>query len=92
MEDTTAFDILVAKNGKKLEKYSIHIVKMEAARRGSEVGEDGSINKNRVKLPVLNIPPFDGNPLQWQTFIDTFEASVHKRQDLYKSFGIFVAT
>ena len=35
-----------------------------------------------VRLPKLAMPTFSGDPLEWQTFWDTFETSVHSSQAL----------
>ena len=32
---------------------------------------------NYSRLPKLHLPTFDGNPLQWQNFWDSFSAAVH---------------
>ena len=37
---------------------------------------------NRCRLPKLNLPPFSCNPLDWQTFWDCYEASVHNNTAL----------
>ena len=37
---------------------------------------------NRCRLPKLNLPTFSGNPLDWQTFWDCYEASVHNNTTL----------
>ena len=34
------------------------------------------------KLPKLNLPVFSGNPLDWQSFWDSFEAAVHRNPSL----------
>ena len=39
------------------------------------------INQNS-RLPKLNLPTFSGNPLQWFTFWDSFEAAVHSNSTL----------
>ena len=58
-------------------------------KKHSEESRVDNVNKNelvkssvKVKLPTLSIDKFDGNPLKWQTFIDSFESSVDKRTDL----------
>ena len=38
--------------------------------------------KNIVKLPSLNIKTFNGEPENWQTFIDSFECAVDKNDSL----------
>ena len=35
-----------------------------------------------TRLPKLNIPVFTGDPLQWQSFWDCFEAAVHNNSSL----------
>ena len=79
MEEAMAFNIEMAKHSKMLEQVWSPTVKveMDAERRRSNRdrtrGEEDYVEKPRsVKLPTLNIASFDGNPLQWQTFIDTF--------------------
>jgi hypothetical protein len=39
------------------------------------------LNQNS-RLPKLNLPTFSGNPLQWFTFWDSFEAAVHSNSTL----------
>ncbi|XP_028403790.1 uncharacterized protein LOC114541524, partial [Dendronephthya gigantea] len=39
------------------------------------------LNQNS-RLPKLNLPTFSGNPLQWFTFWDSFEATVHTNPTL----------
>ncbi|XP_071153541.1 uncharacterized protein [Mytilus edulis] len=45
-----------------------------------------SRSKTRVnrynKLPKLNLPTFDGNIMQWQSFWDSYETSVHENTTL----------
>ena len=38
--------------------------------------------KTDIRLPKLNLKPYDGDPLKWKTFIDTFECAVNKRDDM----------
>ena len=33
-----------------------------------------------VRLPILNMEKFDGDPFNWQTFIDTSEASTQQKR------------
>ena len=35
-----------------------------------------------IRLPKLVIPLFSGDPLQWQSFWDCFEAAVHSNNSL----------
>ena len=36
----------------------------------------------QVKLPELELKPFDGSALNWQSFWDRFDLSIHKNTDL----------
>ena len=38
--------------------------------------------KADIRLPKLNLKPYDGDPLKWKTFFDTFDCAVHKRDDM----------
>ena len=38
--------------------------------------------QNTSRLPKLSLPTFNGNPLQWQTFWDSFNAAVHSNSNL----------
>lgn len=38
--------------------------------------------QSQSRLPKLSLPTFNGNPLQWQTFWDSFKAAVHSRPKL----------
>ena len=37
-----------------------------------------NMSQTICKLPKLNLPVFSGNPLDWQSFWDSFEAAVHR--------------
>ena len=41
---------------------------------------DGTRNRNEVRLPKLELPTFNGNPLQWTTFWQQFEFAVDKQR------------
>ena len=46
-----------------------------------------SENENRktklqVKLPKVKLKPFDGSALNWKSFWDRFDSSIHKNTDL----------
>ena len=47
-----------------------------APRAESDIGHSSS------RLPKLSLPTFSGNPLNWQTFWDSFEAAVHNNRHL----------
>ena len=42
--------------------------------------------KASVKLPNLNIKHFSGNPLEFQTFFDSFDAAVREIDNYLRSF------
>ena len=42
------------------------------------VSESGA----RVKLPKLDLAKYNGDPLKWQPFWDSFEAAIHKNESL----------
>ena len=41
-----------------------------------------SVAKSGVKLPKIIIKKFDGDPVQWQQFVDTFDATITKNDAL----------
>ena len=85
-----SFHLNIKKQASKLEKIwmkeetkgSKREISWEREETNAAVSGSGISNNKSVKLPTLTIPPFDGDPLRWQTFIDSFEASVDKREDL----------
>ena len=40
--------------------------------------------KRHIKRPTINLPTFDGNPMDYQTFIDSFTSSIDNDDDLSK--------
>ena len=48
-------------------------------------------NQSHHKLPKLNLPYFDGNLLQWQTFWDTFETSIHEKHLVERCTEIYIS-
>ena len=79
MEASTNFEIIIGKNVKKLQDF---INKMRKTDTREVVFTAAGNKEGQVRLPILNIEKFDGCPLKWQTFIDTFEASIHSREDI----------
>ena len=41
-----------------------------------------SVYQNVSRLPKLTLPTFSGDPLQWKTFWDSFNAAVHSNVGL----------
>ena len=71
-------------------KYGLKLRKMQAKLRGfvekpermaSEM-EIGTIRKTGVKLPKMTIKCFDGDVMQWKSFLDSYNAAVHDRDDI----------
>ena len=54
---------------------------VEAANR-SERSSENSISKFNVKLPKLEIEPFDGDPLKFNQFFENFETSINTNDSL----------
>ena len=48
----------------------------------SSVTPSPSPRTQQVVLPKIELPKFDGNIVNWQTFWDQFESSVHKQEGL----------
>lgn len=46
------------------------------------IGQLNSSQKASVRLPILEIPTFNGDKLKWSEFWDTFEASVDKNTNI----------
>ena len=79
MEVSTNFEIILGKNVKKLQDF---VNKMRKTDTREVVFTAIGNKEGQVRLPILNIETFDGCPLKWQSFIDTFEASIHSREDI----------
>ena len=83
-----SFDLEIKRSLAKLTwfKRSTEIKKESEVEDRSRISgsqeENATGTKRNVKLPPLSLDYFSGDPLQWQTFIDVFEASVHRRTDL----------
>ena len=45
-------------------------------------GSTGSSISYNVKLPRIEIRPFDGSPEKWQTFFEDFQCAIHTRNDI----------
>ena len=41
-----------------------------------------SAEKASIKLPKMELPKFNGNPLQWQSFWDQFSSAIHENDSL----------
>ena len=64
------------------EKFSPHATPQADHNTSLRSSSSTSSQRSRVKLPRLTIPPFSGDLLKWQTFIDGFEAAVNNDDTL----------
>ena len=61
----------------------------ESSSQGNHNESFSSLSANlkaSVKLPNLNIKDFSGNPLEFQSFLDSFNAAVRETDNYLKSF------
>lgn len=58
--------------------YDDAIIQIEEKRAASTTNRS-------IKLPPLNIPPFNGNHLEWKSFHDLFEQTIAKDHDISNS-------
>ena len=42
----------------------------------------GSAHGSKVKLPKLTLPHFNGNPLKWTMFWDSYDSAIHSNEEL----------
>ena len=84
------FDIEVKKIEEKLNDFIRIHSKSKEQQKGQEnrtmlseeTESSKSKNKNRVKLPIITIKPFDGQPINWNSFIEQFKATIDDQEDL----------
>ncbi|XP_076382766.1 uncharacterized protein LOC143260626 [Megalopta genalis] len=53
-----------------------------AIRNSTESPNTIKVTQASSLLPQIQIRPFDGNPLEWNSFRDTFDSLVHQNEDL----------
>ena len=84
--DAHKFDIDVKKKEERLNDFIKRNSKIEEQHnnhQGNGSEENGrSKNKCRVKLPVITIKPFDGQPIYWNSFIEQFNATIDVQEEL----------
>ena len=68
----TDFEISTSENMTKLQQ----IIKIEQPTTEKEKSK--KVNKHSVKLPKLSIKPFGGDILEWCSFLDSFNSSIHQ--------------
>ena len=80
VEVATQFEIKVGKDLLTLKKF---LKKHGNEKDSSEISFPTSSSRvTGVKLPKILIKKFNGDPINWQQFSDTFEATVHKNESL----------
>ena len=80
VEIATQFEIKVGKDLLTLKKF---LKKHGNEKDSSEISFPTSSSRvTGVKLPKILIKKFNGDPINWQQFSDTFEATVHKNESL----------
>ena len=67
---------------RKVESFIVKAMEKTKAKPVVVNVDDQKERKPEMRLPKLNLKPYDGDPLKWKTFIDTFECAVDKRKDL----------
>ena len=77
-EDTTEFDDLLSKMERDHFNCSLKLRKLLHTMSAAVPNTD----QKSIKLPKLDIPTFDSNILNWTTFWEQFDISIHSRTDL----------
>ncbi|KYQ53251.1 hypothetical protein ALC60_07614 [Trachymyrmex zeteki] len=54
----------------------------ELLQRLTDNSEDGVTSGNRVKLPTINLPSFNGKIEEWTKFADAFKKTIHSNRAL----------
>lgn len=75
-DEVMEFDLITKTAKEKISKYltkynedTVSTISSNSTRKG-------------VKLPKFEMKCFEGNPMQWKTFIETFEASINCKDDI----------
>ena len=77
-EDTSEADDLLDTTERNILDCSLKVRKLlHTQRTASSV-----LDTKSIKLPRLDVPTFDGNILNWKTFWEQFDVSIHARSDL----------
>ena len=64
-----------------LAEISLKLEKMKIT-DSKELGSERNNQNVNVKLPKIELPVFKGNPLNWQSFYDQFNVSIHQNKTL----------
>ena len=94
VSELTVDDTEYAANEKSAYEFSLKARKIEGKMRAfinqpkdvkpclSDNSRVQSDSQGRAKLPKIDIQKFNGNALNWRTFIESFDAMVHARSDI----------
>ena len=44
----------------------------------------GAVGSGKVKLPKISLPRFDGDPVKWTSFWDSYQSAIHLNSELYQ--------
>ena len=78
-EDAYEFEKCVRTIKERLDKY---------LKLSSKESDDVNVNRSRssanrqVKLPTIIIKPYEGDPLEWKTFYQSFLVTIDRNEDL----------
>lgn len=75
---STDFSIMFKTEIIKIDSFIDKTVKIASSERSFS----SSASASNVKLPHIEIKTFDGQPSNWQTFIDSFECAIDKNDSL----------
>ena len=78
MENSTAFNMKLKKSKTKLQKFLEYHPESSVP---IEIRKDVRRNDG-VKLPKIVLRKFSGDPLDWKSFQETFEAAVHNNDNI----------
>lgn len=82
-DESTNFDVKVGAEIKSIERrLKMNDEPSHDSSFTSSTSSKSSDVKNRVKLPKLEIKKFSGDPLTWQTFLESFECAVDQNDGL----------
>ena len=75
-ETIDLIEIAVGEGREEASSRSEHSIHREPPPRPPRFDEDD----NSVRLPVLKLPSFGGNPIEWPAFWQSFESAVHDQR------------
>ena len=81
MEIATQFEIKISKETDKFREILLKSKEVNNATVTRSVSESSTITSG-VKVPKIFIKRFSGDPLQWQQFENTFDATITKNENV----------